>query len=316
MSLPPGPRWPALFQTIALMRSGQRWIERVAERYGDLFTVRTWIFGAQVITSDPDLIKQIFTGDPDVLRAGEANSSAKLVTGDRSVLTLDGAPHRRARKLLMPPFHGERMHAYAAEMRRITERVISTWKTGQPFPLLPSLQQITLEVIVANVFGLPEGARRDRFADRMGALVNAITSPAGVFFLIPRLQRDLGPVTPWKRLRALFDENEALIRGEIAARRARPAAERSDDILSLLLDARDEDGQAMPDQEVRDQLVTLLAGGQETTASSLAWAFERILSHRRCTTGSSRRSTVPLPRARPPPATWSSSSTSTPPSRR
>src|SRR5690349_8518038 len=128
MSLPPGPRWPALFQTIALMRSGQRWIERVAARHGDLFTVRTVIFGTQVMTSDPELIKQIFSGDPEVLRAGEANSSAKMLTGERSVLTLDGAPHRRARRLLTPPFHGERMHGYAAAMQGITERVISTWK--------------------------------------------------------------------------------------------------------------------------------------------------------------------------------------------
>src|SRR5262245_40232049 len=107
MSLPPGPRWPAVFQTIALLRSGQAWFERLARRHGDLFTVRTLIFGTQVFTSDPELIKQIFTGDPEVLHAGKANSSAKLLTGDGSVLTLDGAPHRRARRLLTPPFHGE-----------------------------------------------------------------------------------------------------------------------------------------------------------------------------------------------------------------
>src|SRR5262245_34111333 len=146
MALPPGPRWPALFQTIALMRSGQAWIERAAARYGDLFTVRTLIFGAQVFTSDPELIKQIFTGDPDVLHAGEANSSARLLTGDRSVLVLDGAPHRRARRLLMPPFHGERMQAYAETMRAITERVMSSWTADKPFALLPSIQRITLEV--------------------------------------------------------------------------------------------------------------------------------------------------------------------------
>src|SRR6185295_13438384 len=133
--------------------------------YGDLFTVRTLIFGAQVFTSDPELIKLIFTGDPDVLHAGEANSSAKLFTGARSVLTLDGAPHKRARKLLTPPFHGERMHAYAEEMRAITERVLSTWKSDRPFSLLSSLQQITLEVIVANVFGLDEGPRRRLFVE-------------------------------------------------------------------------------------------------------------------------------------------------------
>src|SRR5262245_26881421 len=131
MSLPPGPRWPALFQTFALLSSGQAWLERAARRYGDLFTVRTLIFGTQV-----------FTGDPDVLHAGEANSSAKLLTGERSVLTLDGAPHRRARRLLTPSFHGERMVAYAEAMRAITDRVSAGWKEGGAFPLLPSLQRI------------------------------------------------------------------------------------------------------------------------------------------------------------------------------
>lgn len=286
MALPPGPRWPALFQTIALMRSGQAWIERAAQRYGDLFTMRTLIFGAQVFTSDPELIKQIFTGDPDVLHAGEANSSAILLTGDRSVLVLDGAPHRRARRLLMPPFHGERMHGYAEEMRSITERVISSWTADKPFPLLASIQRITLEVIVANVFGLPEGPRRKLFSDTLGAMMNTAGSASGVFFLIPALQRDLGPLYPWRRLKAQFDRYEALIFEEIAARRVRlgqdgadRGAEASIDILSLLLDTRDEDGQPMSDREIRDQLATLLAGGHETTASSLAWAFERILAH-------------------------------------
>jgi cytochrome P450 len=283
MSLPPGPRWPAVFQTIALLRSGQTWIERASKRFGDLFTIRTLIFGTQVFTSDPAIIKQVFTGDPDIFHAGEANSAAKLLTGDRSVLVLDGDPHRRARRLLTPPFHGERMQAYAETMRSITERVIAGWKVGQPFSLLPSMQRIALEVIVANVFGLPEGARRDLFADHLGSLINRAASPIGVFFLIPALQRDLGPLYPWRKLKAQFDETEALIYEEIAGRRARlaePGAdERPDDILSLLLDVRDEDGQGMPDQEIRDQLLTLLVAGHETTASTLAWAFERILAH-------------------------------------
>ena len=283
MALPPGPRWPAVIQTVALLRSGQGWVERAAQRYGDLFTIRTLIFGAQVLTSDPELIKQIFTGDTDVLHAGEANGSAtKLLTGETSVFVLDGEPHRRSRKLLMPPFHGERMHAYAEEMRAITERVASGWRVGGPFSLLSSLQQITLDVIVANVFGLPEGPRRQLFGDKLGGMMNRATSGLGAFFfVIPALQRDLGPLYPWRRLRAQFDAFDALIRGEIRDRRERIERGEApgDDILSLLLGARDEDGQRMPDQEVRDQLATLLAAGNDTTASSLAWAFERILAH-------------------------------------
>jgi cytochrome P450 len=280
MALPPGPRWPVVFQTIAFLHSGHPWIERASKRFGDLFTIRTLIYGTQVLTSDPAIIKQVFTGDPDVFHVGVASTSP--VGGDRSVLVVDGEPHRRLRRLLMPPFHGERMQAYAEAMRSITERVVAGWKVGQPFSLFPSMQRITLDVILANVFGLPEGPRRDLFADRLKTLIELFVSPLGPFFLIPALQRDLGPLYPWRRLKAQFDSNEALMYEEIAGRRARlaqPGAERPDDILSLLLDVRDEDGQGMPDQEIRDQLSAILAAGYETTASSLAWAFERILAH-------------------------------------
>jgi cytochrome P450 len=280
MPLPPGPRWPALFQTVAFLRSGPRWFERLAQRHGDVFTIRTFVFGTQVLTSDPELIKQIFTGDPEVFQSG-TSSAAKLLVGERSVLILDGEPHRRARKLLMPPFHGERMYAYAEEMRAITERVASGWRVDRPFSMLSSVQQITLEVIVANVFGLLDGPRRRVFVDTLGTMMNRLASPLGAFFLIPALQRDLGPLYPWRRLKAQYDAYDALVRGEIRDRRERIARGEApgDDILSLLLGARDEDGQPMPDDEVHDQLVTLLAGGHETTASSLAWAFERILAH-------------------------------------
>lgn len=277
MSLPPGPRWPAVLQTISLLRGGQRFIERAAARYGDLFTIRTLIFGTQVMTSDPELIKQIFTGDPGLLHAGEANSSAPLITGRTSVLVLDDEPHKRARRLLMPPFHGERMHAYAEEMRAIARRVASGWGPGRPFSLLPSFQRITLEVIVSNVFGLSDGPRRANLLDELTSLTNVFMSPLGAFFLIPALQRDLGPLWPWRRLKARLDALNELLFKEIADRRA--SSERGDDILSMLLDAKDEDGRSMPDAEIRDQMMTLVAGGQETTASSLAWVFERLLAH-------------------------------------
>jgi cytochrome P450 len=266
---------------MSLLRSGQAFIDRAAQRYGDLFTVRTLIFGTQVMTSDPELIKLAFTGDPDVLQGGAANSSAPMITGRLSVLTIDGAPHRRARKLLTPPFHGERMAAYAESMRAITRQVMSTWKKGEPFPLLPSFQRITLEVIVATIFGLEEGPRRAHFADKIAGMMNIAMTPLNMFFfLMPWLQRDLGPLTRWRRLKALWDEHEALIRGEIASRRKALAGNgehRADDVLSLLLEARDEDGAPMQDDEIRDQLVTLLIAGHETTAASLAWAIERIL---------------------------------------
>jgi cytochrome P450 family 110 len=283
MALPPGPRWPALLQTIALLRSGQTFLERAAQRYGDLFTIRTLVFGAQVITSDPELIKQIFTGDPEVYHAGEANSAGKRVMGDRSVLLLDDAPHRRARRLLMPAFHGERMAAHAETMRAVTERIVSSWRAGERFQLRPYLQRITRGVIVENVFGFPEGPRRDLFEAKLEAMVDRAASPLGAFFfVIPPLQRDLGPLYPWRWIKAQLDEIDGLIFGQIAERRAQlveAGRGRSDDILSLLLEVRDEGGEGMSDLELRDQLFTLVVAGQDTTASSLAWAFERILAH-------------------------------------
>jgi cytochrome P450 len=281
MALPPGPWWPSVFQTVAFLRSGQDFIARAAERYGDLFTVRTLVFGTQVFTSDPEITRQVFTGDPEVFGNG-AGGAARMITGETAVLVIDSTPHKRMRRLLMPPFHGERMAAYAEEMRSVTERVISGWKVGDRRPLLPAFQRIALEVIVANVFGLPEGPQRDHFATKMGKMMDRLASPAGAFFLVPALQRDLGPLWPWRRLKAQFDELEAMMFGEIADRRkklADPSAPRADDILTLLIEARDEHGEGMGDQEIRDQLIVLLAGGHETTASSLAWACERILAH-------------------------------------
>lgn len=255
---------------------------KVAERFGDLFTIRTHIFGTQVFSTDPAIIQTLFTGDPDVLEAGKANSSAPLLTGKTSVLVLDGAPHKRARRLLMPPFHGERMHAYAEDMRTIAERVASEWPTDKVFPLLPSFQRIALEVIVANVFGLSDGPRRELFANRLKAMIDRAGSPAVAFFVIESLQRDLGPLWPWRRLKAQLDDLNALIFEEIANRRkilGPTEVKGQDDILSLLLKTRDDEGNPMGEQEIRDQLMTLLIAGHETTAISLAWAFERILSH-------------------------------------
>ncbi|MEZ4308450.1 MAG: cytochrome P450 [Polyangiaceae bacterium] len=282
MGFPPGPRWPSVIQTFLLLKSGQRWVESVSRRHGDLFTLRTLVFGTQVWTSDPALIQQIFTGDVAVLHAGEANSTARLLTGDTSVLVLDEAPHKRMRKLLTPPFHGERMTRFAEEMGAVTRKVMSGWPADRPFSLLPSMQRITMEVIVANVLGLREGPRREELRRKLGALMDTVASPAGAFFLIPSLQRDLGPFTPWRRLKRIFDELERVIYREIAERRAEVesgAAAGRDDVLTMLLEARDEGGQGMSDREIRDQINTLVVAGHETTATTLAWAFERVLSN-------------------------------------
>jgi cytochrome P450 len=175
--------------------------------------------------------------------------------------------------MMMPPFHGERMRAYADVMREATERAIASWPVGQPFPRLTQTQAITLDVIVRTVFGMTDGAAMAALSDRLRRFVTAAVNP---IYLWQRLQVDLGPLTPWGRFVRLRREIDALLDAEIAARRA--AGTERDDVLSLLLAARDEHGAPMGDAELRDELMTLLLAGHETTASSLAWTMHRILT--------------------------------------
>jgi cytochrome P450 len=283
MSLPPGPSLPAAMQTMAFLLEPMAWAQRVQARYGDVYTVKNAVFGTQVILGDPELIRQVFTGDPDVFHAGEANQSLGIVVGDRSLLLLDGAEHIRHRRLMLPPFHGERMHAYAETMRSITDRAVDGWAPGAAFSLHPTMQQITLDIILRTVFGLELGARHDELSTRLTTLFNRLQSRFGMLMMIPALQVDVGPLTPWaafKRERSLAD---ALLYAEIADRRAELASAgakpRRNDVLTMLLEARDEHGQGLEDHELRDELMTLLAAGHETTATALCWAFERILNH-------------------------------------
>lgn len=282
MALPPGPTSSATVQTLRFLAMPEASQRATAQRYGDIYTVRNLIFGNEVMVSEPELIKQVFTGDPDVFYAGEANAGLGALVGERSLLLLDGPAHLRERRRMMPPFHGERMQAYAAAMFESTEQVISTWRAGEALSLHGPMQRITLEIILRTVFGLAEGARRDDLRDRLASLMNRIQSPLGILMLNPALQRDLGPFTPWAafvRERAAVD---AILYAEIAQRRAAlasPEGKRKDDVLSLLLEVKDEEGQGMTDEELHDELMTLLTAGHETTATALCWAFEQILLH-------------------------------------
>jgi len=284
MALPPGPQQSPFLQTLGFLLSPQGSTHRNAERFGDLYTVQTSIFGTEVVTTDPEIIKLAFTGDPDVFHAGEANEALGTVVGTRSLLLLDGAEHLRERRLMMPPLHGERMHAYAETMRVVTERVVAGWEVNKPFSIHHPLQQITLEIILTTVFGLTEGPRLDLLRDKLTELMNRAQSRFGLLMMIPALQRDLGPLWPWARFIRMRDDVDALIHEEIAGRRAeiaRATGERRADVLSMLLAARDEDGQGMTDKELRDELMTLLVAGHETTATALSWAFEQILGNPR-----------------------------------
>jgi cytochrome P450 len=243
-------------------------------RYGSL--ARTWFpgFGRMVYVSDPELIKQVFAGDPQVFHAGEATAGAlEPGVGPNSVLTLDEEPHLRQRKLLLPPFHGENVKRWESTIRDITERDLETWPVGQEFSLRAHTQRVTLEVILRAVFGVRE---RERF-DRVRGLVDEFARRAHLITLLPFLRRDLGRWSPWSKFvkaRAAVDE---FLYEEIALRRGQPDLAERDDVLSLLLRATDEDGEPMTDHELRDELVTVIGAGHETTATAVAWAFERLL---------------------------------------
>lgn len=273
-TLPPGPRLPAVVQGLCFVARPVEYFERCRARHGDPFTVRLPITPPVVLMSDPVALREIFTGDDEALRAGEATVMLRPILGARSLLLLDGNHHLRERRMMLPPFHGERMLAYGAVMRDVADRALDAWPLGRAFPLLHETQAITLDVIVRTVFGVAEGAEMDRLRDLLRRFIHIAVNP---LYLWPPLQVDLGPLSPWGRFVRLRRAIDRMLQAEIDARR-RAGNPQRDDVLSLLLAARDEQGEAMPDASLRDELMTLLLAGHETTATALAWTMHRILS--------------------------------------
>jgi cytochrome P450 len=273
--LPPG---PGRLRAFGFVRRPFEFLDECARRYGDWFTVRFPGLAPFVFTSDPVAVREVFEGDPEELRAGEANAPLGAFTGPHSVLLLDGAAHLRERRLLLPPFHGERMQAYGRLMAEIADRTIDAWPDGRTFPIHASMRAITFEVILSAVFGLADGATRARLGALLMRVFGIFGSPLGALLGLRTFQVDAGPLSPWGRVVRLRRELEALLFAEFARRRAAGTAGR-DDVLSLLLEARDEDGRPMADAALRDELVTLMIAGHETTAASLSWAVLRLLEH-------------------------------------
>ncbi len=274
--LPPGPRGPALVQTFRMFRQPYRFLERCAERYGERFTLRLLGGRTLVMLSDSEGVKDLFSGDPEDLHAGEINRYLTPVLGWNSLLMLDGERHLRERRLLAPPFHGERLQAYGHTMRDIADAVIDTWPVGRPFPVLPHMQAITLDVIVRTVFGVDEDDAICRLRTEIGRLLRIAENPIAAFLTVDFLRTDLGSRSPWGAIVRFLREIDALLYSTIARRRAEGTAGH-DDILSMLIDARDEDARGMSDQELRDEMVTLLMAGNETTATSLSWVLTHVL---------------------------------------
>jgi cytochrome P450 len=269
--LPPGPRAPSLLQTIGAWNRPTAYLERCRARYGKRFTMRLFGQVPFVILSDPEEIKQMFLAPPDVLHPGEGARLLEPVVGPNSVILLDEGPHLRQRKLLLPAFHGEKMQRLSGLIGELAEREVASWPLEQPVALHARLQKLTLEVILRAAFGLDRGARLDELSDLLAEILAFGESPLSLMLPVQRLLAGRGPVGRLERSRARADE---LIYALIDERRA--TEQQGEDVLSMLLGARDEDGQPMSDAELRDELVTALVAGHETSASQLAWAIERI----------------------------------------
>jgi cytochrome P450 len=277
-TLPPGPATSRLLQTVRWMYRPGPMLEDCRRRYGDMFTLRIAHEGNWVFLADPDAIKQVFTGDPRVLHAGEANVVVLPLLGHHSLLLLDEATHMSQRKLMLPPFHGERMRGYEQVMAEVAAEEIDGWPAGEPYAVRPAMQRITLEVIIRTVFGVQDDERRRRLRATLGNALEWGSDPRRMAMLAM-----LGPqrVARSSMFRSVRQPADELIYAEIRERRGAPDLAQRDDVLSMLLQARHEDGSEMSDEELRDQLMTLLVAGHETTASSLAWAVERLVRNPR-----------------------------------
>ena len=275
---PPGPRGPGPALGLGWLLGEPRLFPRWRARYGDVFMLHATGFGAPlVVLSDPAEAKRIFSSDPSTVLAGEANSRPlRQLLGMESLLLLDGERHLHRRKLMLPPFHGERMRAYRELMLQITDEEIDRWPLGEVFPFRPCMQRITLRIILRAVFGIEHDEHR--LSDMERLFVRYANQGLRPWMLL-MAGRELPRFGPWRgflRTRAEVDE---LLLHEISRRSTDPQLSEREDILSLLIQARDQAGEGLTPAELRDQLVTLLVAGHETTANALAWSIERLTRH-------------------------------------
>src|SRR5215218_7900949 len=270
--LPPGPRYPVALQTLGWIARPGPFMERCRDRYGDAFTLRLHNEDTWVLLSDPAAVKQVFTGDPKLLHSGEANGILRPIVGPNSVLLLDDRAHMSQRKLLLPPFHGERMKAYGGLMAEEAE--IAAWPAGQVVATRPAMQRITLEIVMRAIFGITDTRAMGRMRAALTSMLDWTTRPSRLMLLVAAGPKGIPRIPEY---RAVMAELDAVIAEAIAGRRAASDVAERGDVLSMLLGARHEDdGSPMTDAELRDELVTLLVAGHETTATALSWALERL----------------------------------------
>jgi cytochrome P450 len=273
-TLPPG---PSLFATFDFIRNPFRFLDTCARRYGDWFTVRVPGVSPFVFTSDPDAVREIFLGDPDALHAGEANRPLGAFMGERSSLFLDGPEHLRQRRLLLPAFHGEQVASHADAMRNAADNAIASWPRGHPFLIHPQMRAITFETIIRAVLGFENDDAGTELRGLLLKLFALYSSRLGTLFSLPAMRIDAGRWSPWGRAVRLTRQIDSILYAEFA-RRKKEGVEGRADVLSMLLAARYEDGQPLPDNVIRDEMYTLMLAGHETTAATMAWIVNRLVT--------------------------------------
>lgn len=276
---------PPLLQSASWVFRPVPYLERCRAQFGDTFTMQLAGLPKLVILSNPSDIKEVFLGDPNVFHAGSANVVLRPILGRSSLLLLDGDRHMQERRLMMPAFHGERMQAYARVMRDAADRSIERWPTGgATFSFHHEMQEITLDVILRAVFGVEDGATKSRLRDALVRMLSFGEHPGLLLLIGPdgalrwqELHDRLGRLSPWASFKRVIDEVDARLLEEIRARRGR--AVEGQDVLTMMLAARDEDGRALDDEALVSEMKTLLVAGHETTATSLTWTMLELLQH-------------------------------------
>lgn len=268
-----GPQSLPLIQLINWIFRPLYFLEKCVEKYGDMFQVNLMGLPSFTVVSNPQGIEEILSVDAKKFDVGRTNNIVASLLGENSLVLLDGSPHRRQRKLMMPPFHGEKVKSYAEIIGQITEKVASQWQDKQTFVAQKAMQEITLETILHVVFGLSEGERYQQIKPPLIEYINLTDSPlkASVIFL-PFLQQDWGESSPWGKVVGRKRKIYQLLQEEIDERRAKPELS-GNDVLSLMMSAKDEQGEGLSDIELKDQMMTLLVAGHETTATALSWAL-------------------------------------------
>lgn len=257
-----------------MLRFWPRFVSACRRRYGDVFTLRVAAMGTMVYLANPADIKAVFAGDPSIFHAGEANSVLSALLGGSSVLVIDEDEHHQRRRQMLPPFHRDAVARQTEIMSEIAAANIAGWPVGAMFPAAPKMAEITLEVILRTVIGASDPARLAALRSVMPRLLSI-----GAWETMALARPDLGRRFPWRGLRRNVEEADRLLYAEIADRRADPDIANRTDVLAMLVRSADEAGHTMTDRELRDQLMTLLVAGHETTATALSWALERLTRH-------------------------------------